>query len=222
MKKTGLLIIGVVTGAMLVSLANAGTLNLTLSGPTEDGGAYNSAGSGSPANLIPGNNTSNPQGGGFIQVVIDGSGDGLGSAVPTGTGLANPGDDTVLGTFWMGFGAFNPDGDWGTLTMTAGSIIDALDIVVRVWDTPSPDQTQTGGNSNHDGSVPAIGSFYEDVSMNIGTSGNSIYTFNVADPTGGGVNPIVTSNELVPEPASIALFALGLAIVGLRRRHVQA
>lgn len=214
---TGLIIGAVLASTTLASTTSGATLNLTLTDPASGGGLYNSAGFGSSANLVPGDASANPQSGGFIQIIHDGSKDGIGSAQLGGTGLANPSDDIILGTFYVGQGGtFTPLGDWGTLTLDPIGLANNDFIVVRNWDVASPDQTTTGLSG--DGSVPAAGSFYHDTAIDIGVSGNSIYTIDVANPTGSGAAPIVTDTQLIPEPTSIALFALGLAVIGLRRR----
>ena len=63
-----------------------------------------------------------------------------------------------------------------------------------------------------------VEAFYHDVAIDIGAGTADIFSFDVANVDGSGPAPIVTSTELIPEPTSIALFALGLAVIGLRRR----
>jgi len=176
---------------------------------------YNSAGAGSSANLISHDaNGDTPSAGGFIQIFHDISADGLGTATPGGNGVANSADNVLLGTSWVQYlpGWF----DSFVINTGAGlaAVADGHTIVMRFWDTGSTDQTQENASLvMGDGSVPAIGSWYGDASVVLPVSAPGIYNITPDDS-----EPIVTSNQLVPEPTSIALFALGLAVVGVRSR----
>ena len=152
----------------------------------------------------------------FIQLIWTG-GDGLISSFDATslTGIAAGADDKIVATAWVGKGIF-PPGDGGgkngvfsdTSSISFGTSTGST-FYVRFFDTISPNYAS--------GYVPTSGKY-----SNISDAGWTITQGNV--DTGIASFNISSSQlaliSIVPEPSSVALMGLGLAMFALRRKFL--
>ena len=155
--------------------------------------------------------------GGFVQLIWTGS-DGLISPFdPTSnTGINGTADDRVVATGWIGEGYVIPgDGGLRDGTMAVNSSVSlgttlGSTFYVRFFDTVSPNYAS--------GYVPASGKY-----NNISDANWTIAQGNIDSGTASfsiGSNQLATVN-IVPEPTSITLLGIGLAVVVMRRRFAK-
>jgi len=189
-KKTVKTVVTVAAALMSASIVHAAaSLNWGTTGSLR---AYQNGGS----ILITGGASSSV--GGFVQLLYLGADATYNGFQDTGTGVQ--GDDTVVATTFVGFGAMNRSGEFNVLTShnyAAGS-----KFLMVFFEVPSAS-----------GNVPTTG--------NYGTS--ELFT-STADPSLGGIdtfnfdkNYSASTLVAVPEPTTVALMLAGLGMLAVRR-----
>jgi len=161
----------------------------------------------------------NPALGGFVQLIYLGT-DGIFQSADytswdTADGLVSSSDDAIIANVFVGKGfVLNTSGEFQTTStsLTAGldgdgAVINKMDFVIRFFDTAS---TTTA--------VPSSGNYGYAYS----TAGGAYFTANAVGGTDSNnfliSNSFYTNLGPIPEPSSVALFAIGAVTLVLRRR----
>ncbi len=149
----------------------------------------------------------------FIQLIKDDGGNGIGAAdASKANGLADTAD-MVIDKTWMGGGTTaNPSGWFQKLNFkyvhAQGDVF-----YVRIWNKPATDFAS--------GTIPladaVVGTYYHD--YRFVAASLDITSMNVNQPTGQAAAGKTYTDTLlpVPEPATMALFGLGIVALAVRR-----
>lgn len=164
----------------------------------------------------------NPDLGGFVQLVFLGP-DGIFqsedyTAWDTATGLLSSSDDLIVGKAFVGQGFIvNTSGEFQTSSSGLSTGLDgdgipigAMNFVIRFFETASADYAvgavPTSGKYGY--AYSTVGGAYFQATAT-GSTDNNIFTIG---------NSFYTNLGPIPEPSSVALFALGAVTLALRRR----
>lgn len=164
--------------------------------------------------LLPGNRVRDETTTAFIQLLYLGANGTYDSpaALDGGTGGDGAhGDDEVIATSWVGDGnpvflPTNPGIFTGSDQPNTGSYTsEESDFAIRVFDTPVSDEDWAAGN------IPSSGNYnYREFIDPVMTAGD--YQLSIG-------SDLLTTLSVVPEPASVLVFAGGLTFALRRRRR---